>query len=257
MFRNVTQYIDLPQAAFWVFFLLFVGMCLYLRRNDKREGYPMYASPFTPQRLLGFPLPPPPHTYLLNEGGTTDTPHLYEQAGPRGTPFRKFDGTPYTPSGNPLTACLGPGAWVMRRDEPMQTEKHEPVLKPLRELEDWWIDEDETDPRGMTVFDWRWHPVGRVHDIWVDRAIRIMRLLEVELHDGSRVLVPIYHTNINERTREIHVTSLHAHQFHGIPMPARDNLITAREDERLNAYFAAGRFYRASDLTDPQLGARG
>lgn len=257
MFRNLTQHIDLAQIAFWVFFLLFLGMVWFLRRNDKREGYPMYASPFTRQRLLGFPLPPPPHTYVLNEGGRTDTPHLYQQAGPRAEPFRRFDGTPYTPVGNPLTACLGPGAWVMRRDEPMMTEKHEPVLKPLRELDDWTIAAGETDPRGMTVFDWRWRGVGRVHDIWVDRAIRIIRLLEIDLDGGGRVLTPIYHTNINEKRREVRVTALQAHQFPGIPMPAQDNLITAREDERLNAYFAAGRFYRQSDLTDPQLGARG
>ena len=38
MFRNVTQYIDLPQLAFWLFFLAFVAICYFLRKNDKREG---------------------------------------------------------------------------------------------------------------------------------------------------------------------------------------------------------------------------
>jgi hypothetical protein len=53
MFRNVTQHIDLPQIAFWLFFLAFVAICYFLRKNDKREGYPLKASPFTGERLLG------------------------------------------------------------------------------------------------------------------------------------------------------------------------------------------------------------
>ena len=34
-------------------------------------------------------------------------------------------------------------------------------------------------------------------------------------------------------------------------MPVDPGLVTAREDERLNAYYAAGRFYRDTALTDP------
>ena len=29
MFRNVTQYMDLPQLAFWLFFLAFVAICYF------------------------------------------------------------------------------------------------------------------------------------------------------------------------------------------------------------------------------------
>ena len=105
----------------------------------------------------------------------------------------------------------------------------------------------ESDLRGMAVFDWRWQPVGTVRDVWVDLGIKIIRILEVELHAGlavGPVLVPIYHTIIYENSREVRVTALRFDQFADVPRPASPDQITGREDERLNAYFAAGNFYR-------------
>lgn len=256
---SITYHIDLAQTAITLFFLVFLGLVWFLRRLDKREGYPMKASPFDPEPMLGFPPPPEPETYLLNEGGTTVAPHLYPPPDAKVKPLYPFAGTPLVPVGNPLLTPLGPGAWVMRRDEPMLTEKGELMLQPLRKLPEWRVEEGEADPRGMTVFDWRWIEIGVVHDIWVDQSIKILRLLEVELRTGlasGRVLVPIFHCTINERAREVHVTALRAHQFADIPMPVAPDRITAREDDRLNAYFAAGRFYRDTDLTEPPAGAR-
>ena len=255
---GLTAFIDLPDLAFWAFVLFFLLLVLWIRREDKREGYPMQASPFDRTELSGFPDPPgEPRTYMLNEGGETVAPHFYAQPELRARPLYPFDGTPLMPAGHPLDSPLGPGAWVMRRDEPMLTEKGELMLQPLRLLDDWHVERGEADPRGMPVFDWRWKPVGVVRDLWVDRSIKILRLLEVELDAGvvpagyglGRILVPIYHTDIAERAREVHITALEAHQLAGIPMPASLDRITAREDERLNAYFAAGRFYRDSNAT--------
>ncbi len=257
---NITSSIDLPQAAFWVFFLFFVGLVLVLRRNDKLEGYPLKSSPFNSTPLLGFPLPPEPRAYELNEGGITIAPHLYPQADVRAVPLYPFDGTPLSPVGNPLTAGLGPGAYVIRQHGPMLLENGELMLQPFNALRDWSLGANQTDTRSMTVFDWRWREIGTVHDFWVDRAIEIVRLFEVKLHaefGGGHVLVPIFHVDIKERAREIRVTALNAHQFKHIPMPAAPDRITAREDERLNAYFAAGRFYRDSPLIDPWRGAVG
>ena len=93
----------------------------------------------------------------------------------------------------------------------------------------------------MRVFDWRWAEVGVVADLWIDQSIKILRLLEVELHDGlappgtpwsRRVLVPIFHADIRERERVVHVTALRAHQFADLPMPASTDVITAREEDR-------------------------
>ena len=249
---SITYHIDFAETALVLFALGFLGIVVFLRRLDKREGYPMKASPFDPQPLLGSPLPLDPKTYLLNEGGTTVAPHHYAQPPTAVVPLYGFGGTPLSPVGNPLLAALGPGAWVMRRNEPMLTEKGELMLQPLRKLEEWSVEQGEADPRGMAVFDRRYLEIGTVHDVWVDQSIKILRLLEVELRPGlaaGRVLVPIFHTVIHEKAREVRVTALEAHQFADLPMPARPDEITAREDERLNAYFAAGYFYRDTKAT--------
>ena len=41
----ITQYIDVPQIAFWAFFLFFLGLVYYLRREDKRGRLPAGRSP--------------------------------------------------------------------------------------------------------------------------------------------------------------------------------------------------------------------
>jgi photosynthetic reaction center H subunit len=244
---SITDHIDLTESALVIFFLGFFATVWYLRRLDKREGYPMKASPFDDKPLLGYPVPPDPVTYKMHEGGETVAPHLDRDPPSAAIPLYRFDGTPLTPTGNPLLSCLGPGAWVLRRDEPMRTEKGEVMLKPLRELEEWSVARTDADPRGMTVFDRGWREIGTVYDIWVDRSIKILRLLEVELKPGlgpARVLVPIFHTHIREREREVRVTALDSRQFADVPLPARDGELTAREDDRLNAYYAAGWFHR-------------
>ena len=260
MFRNVTAFIDVPDAAWWLFFLAFIAICWVLRKNDKREGYPLVASPFAGGALLGAPEPGSPLTYVLNEGGTTSTPHYYPAPPADTAPLYPFDGTPFQPVADPLHTPLGPGAWVMRKDTPMLTEGGEKLLQPLRVCHDWSLAEGETNPRGMAVFDCRWRPVGIVADVWIDRGSRIIRHLEVELHEalgGGRVLVPIFHTVIGEHTREIRVTALSAAEFAAVPMPAEPDGITAREEDKLNCYYAAGKFYRnVPDATKPHKMSR-
>ncbi len=260
VFGHITEYIDLPQVAFWVFFGFFLLLVYYNRLWDKREGYPMKASPYNSEALLGFPLPPAKdEVYILNEGGTTTAPHFYEPGDMSAKPLYRFDGTPLTPIGNPLLAGIGPGAWVKRKDEPALTEHGDLLLRPARLLPEWSVGKGDADPRGMTVFDRRWNKVGVVHDFWIDRGIKIVRILEIDLLPGmapGRVLVPIYHTVIKEKQREIRVTALHHFQFANVPMPAKPDRITAREDDHLNAYYAAGYFYRNSPDIEPMVGTQ-
>ena len=201
--------------------------------------------------MLGAPLAAEPVTYVLNEGGTTTTPHEYPDPPASVLPLYRSDGTPFYPTADLLRTPLGPGAWVMRKNEPMLNETGELLLQPLRLCAGWAISKGEANPCGMAVFDVRWRHIGIVADVWIDRGIRIIKHLEVELRDslgGTRVLVPIFHVAINETAREIRVTALSDHEFGGIPIPAASDRITAREEDQLNAYFAAGRFYR--DMPD-------
>ena len=249
-FGSLTEHIDTAETAVWLFFIAFAGAIYYLRKLDKREGYPMKASPLDATSLIGFPAPPAPKIYPLMEGATTVAPHHYPQPPSTARPLHRFDGTPLIAVDDPLTTPLGPGAWVMRREEPMLTEKGEPMLHPLRLLPDWSVLHGDLDLRGRPVLDRRYFVVGTVHDLWIDRSMKILRLLEVRLHDappGDHVLVPIFRVDVREADREVRVTSLEAHQFAGIPRPEHPDVIGAREEERINAYFAAGRFYRDAD----------
>ena len=259
VFGQISNQLDIPTLASWAFVLFFVGLVFWLQRQSKREGYPLRASPFTAELMDGFPPPPvQPLTYILNEGGTTEAPHYYEQAPTSAKPMHFFDGTPFLPLGNPLLAGIGPGSWVMKRDEPARTEEGHLALQPLRALPGWSIQKVDSDPRGMTVYDWRWAEVGRVCDVWIDRGSKIITLFEVEMNadiHAGRVLVPIFHTVIREKTRRIRVTALWAHQFADVPMPAAAEIITGPEEERLNAYYSAGRFYRGDPTIAPALRA--
>ncbi|MBV9117235.1 MAG: photosynthetic reaction center subunit H, partial [Acetobacteraceae bacterium] len=68
MLQAFTRDIDLTQIVFAIFALFFLGLVIYLRREDKREGYPL-EDPVPGRRpLVGFPEPPPPKTYTLLEG---------------------------------------------------------------------------------------------------------------------------------------------------------------------------------------------
>lgn len=259
VFGQISEQIDLPTLAVWIFILFFVGLVFWLQVQSKREGYPLRASPFTTESMDGFPPPPEKAlTYLLNEGGTTEAPHYYPQPPTTAVPVHRFDGTAFSPVGNPLLAGIGPGSWVMKKDAPALTERGDLLLQPLTLLPEWSIEAADADPHGMIVFDRRWTEIGRVTEVWIDRGSKIVRMLEVQLHDEfragqmpGRILVPIFQTAIKEKARTIRVAALWAHQFADVPIPARPDMITGPEEERLNAYYAAGEFYRNSPLTTP------
>ena len=57
MFRNFTPYIDITQLLLYVFWFAFFGLVLYLRREDKREGYPLTSNE-PGRKVQGFPAYP-------------------------------------------------------------------------------------------------------------------------------------------------------------------------------------------------------
>ncbi|HEY5309302.1 MAG TPA: photosynthetic reaction center subunit H, partial [Casimicrobiaceae bacterium] len=40
----ITSYIDVAQIALYAFWIFFAGLIFYLRREDKREGYPLESD---------------------------------------------------------------------------------------------------------------------------------------------------------------------------------------------------------------------
>lgn len=60
------EYIDGATIAIYAFWLFFFGLVIYLRREDKREGYPL-ESPQGPRE--GWPKPGEKKTYLHRPHG--------------------------------------------------------------------------------------------------------------------------------------------------------------------------------------------
>ena len=242
MFGAITQQIDGAQLLVAVFFLFFAGLVYVLRREDKREGYPL-EDVARRMPIEGFPPIPPLKVYRLLEGGTTAMPHREPPAPIRARPLLRFPAAPLVPIGDPMLARVGPGAYPLRKDTPVLFRGDEAQVVPLRSAADWRLAHGEADPRGMQVFDSRGVEVGTVRELWVDRAVKILRYLEVELAAGPSILLPIYYATINRSRRRIRVPALLAHQFAQIPTLASPEQITAREEDAVNAYFSGGLLY--------------
>jgi photosynthetic reaction center H subunit len=246
----ITGHIDIAQLAVAVFFLFFAGLIFYLRREDKREGYPL-EEPVGDGRLLGFPEPPPPKTYRLMDGGTATVPHHDSPSVLAARPLHTCPGSPLVPTGDRLRDSVGPGSYALRREQPLSYDYDKIQVLPLRELDDWSVAKGDADPRGMTVFGADGVAAGVVRDLWVDRSVKILRYLEVDLADPASegpVLLPIYHTDISAKRRRVKVDALRAAVFVEAPRLRDPNRITAREEDQVNAFYAAARFWRGPIL---------
>ena len=58
-------YMDLAQVTLYVFWIFFACLIYYLRREDKREGYPLDSTALGGGVVHGFPRMPEPKNYLL------------------------------------------------------------------------------------------------------------------------------------------------------------------------------------------------
>lgn len=54
------EYLNLGQISIYVFWAFFALLIIYLRREDKREGYPLDTADGRRVTVEGFPKTPPP-----------------------------------------------------------------------------------------------------------------------------------------------------------------------------------------------------
>jgi photosynthetic reaction center H subunit len=240
---SLSQDIDLVQVMLVVFLLFFIGLIVYLRREDKREGYPLLSRMARRSPIIGWPAPPPVKTYRLIDGGTAQIPHDYPQEPVEHVSIPR-NGEPLHPPGDLLLAGVGAGAYTLRSEEPMRTLDGELLLMPLRDAKEWSVWRGDLDPRGKRVLGSDYRAAGKVHDIWVDRAAKILRYFEVELDDAAgTIIVPIFHTDIDRTERDIRVLVLKPEQMRLVPRLAQPDIITAREEDRINAFYAGATLY--------------
>ena len=251
----ITGYFDVAQVTLYAFWAFFAYLIIYLRREDKREGYPLIEDGLGNGRTEGWPPLPPAKTFRLPHGGVVYAPRPEDPQPPiSAEPTHPWPGSPLEPIGNPLLSGAGPAASALRSNEPDRTYVHgEPRILPMRVATDHYLDEESPDPRGLKAVGADGVVGGDVSDIWVDRSEMVVRYLEVTLPTGGSVLVPMPLIRVNETTRKVVVRSVMGKDFAAAPKLANPDLVTLREEDQISAYFASGQLYATPDRRDPFL----
>ena len=245
--------IDLAEILFTLFWFFFIGLVFYLRREDKREGYPL-ESDRAGVAVQGFPGVPESKVFRLAHGGTAMAPAEEPTRPIAAQPVASYPGAPLVPTGDPLVDGVGPASYAERSDTPDLTLYGDKRVVPMRTLSGFSVDRRDADPRGMPVFAGDRRKVGKVVDLWVDRAEPQIYYLEVELTEGDIVLVPFGFAELNTgRSPEVRVAALYKEHFANVPRLKSPNEITLLEEDKICAYFAGGMLYANPARQEPLI----
>ena len=253
----VNPNIDFAFISIISFFLFFLGLVIYLRREDRREGYPLEDDVSGRRRGSGGLLfAAQPKTFRLAHGnGTYVAPSNFREA--REFSARRTSrspGSPLEPVGNPMLAGVGPGAYAERAKRPDVTTHGLPLIVPMRVASDFSVVKGDGDPRGMIVKGTDGQPAGTVSDIWVDRSESIIRYLEVELAGSAgKVLLPMTMSLVDKRRRIVRVDAITSAQFADVPRLSSPDQVTFDEEERVTAYYGGGFLYATRTRVEPFL----
>lgn len=245
--------IDVTALALYAFALFFLVLVFYLRREDRREGYPLEDELSGAIESPGGPLSTAStKTFLLPDGkGMVTAPTSPREPVEIAAKRREnFGGAPYSPTGTGLPTGVGPGAFAQRAQWPDLDAHGNPRIVPLSTLEGIEVARQGPNPLGMAVYGADGLKAGSVADLWVDRAEHMIRYLQVETGTGG-VLAPMAMAVI--RRGAVVVDAINAADFAGAPKTAAGNQITRDEEERIVAYFGAGYLYANADRQEPWL----
>ncbi len=250
-----TGYLDVAQIALYAFWIFFAGLIYYLRREDKRDGYPLESDRSGGRiSVQGFPAIPSPKTYLLSDGTRLQWPRPQKDTRTiLAQPTAPYLGAPWQPTGNPMLDAVGPASYALRADHPDRTVDGLPMIVPLRVAAGFSVAEKDPDPRGMEVFGADRELGGTVSDIWVDRAEPQIRYLEVTTPAARRVLLPITFAKISGSKRRVTVKSILGSQFATVPALANPDQVTLLEEDKITAYYAGGTLYATPARAEPFL----
>ena len=255
---DITEYIDVAQMTLYAFFAFFIGLVLYLRREDKREGYPLLSDRSGRVLVQGFPGIPDRKTFVMPEGHVSYAPETVTEIPRTGlVASAPWPGAPMIPTGNPLVDGVGPAAWANRMDEPEVTWEGEPAIVPLRIVDGTFVEPRDVNPIGMDVIAADGLKAGTVREIWTDRSEPQIRYLEVEVPlpagDNRNVLLPMGFARISARRGIVRVKALLAAQFADVPRLKSTEQITKLEEDKVTAYFAGGHLYATPARLGPVL----
>lgn len=247
----ITSSVDVAQLVLYAFWIFFAALVYYLVRENHREGYPMVTESGRGV-ITGWPIPDP-KTYRLRDGSTVSVPT--GEIPPQqysAEPAHRWAGAPIVPTGDPMTAGVGPGAWAQRGDHPDLDFEGQPKVAPMRVSPGYGVDAGDIDPRGLPALGADGVAGGTVVDLWVDRSENLFRYLEVELADRSRrVLIPMNFARV--RRNGVEVKAILGAHFAGVPATRLPEVATMLEEEKIQAYYGAGTLYAEAGRAEPLL----
>jgi photosynthetic reaction center H subunit len=251
----ITGYIDVAQLTLYAFWIFFAGLVIYLRMEDKREGYPMVTE--RPGTFLeDFPPMPAPKTFILthNQGTVTVPREEWKEIEYKAAPVAAWPGAPHEPIGNPLLSGSGPAGYALRFDTPELTfETAQPRLAPMRVATDHSFDEDSPNPIGFEVVGLDGIAAGKVTDAWIDREESLIRYLEAKLTNDKSVLIPMPLIRVADAAEQVRLASVTGAQVLDAPTLANPDQVTLREEDHIQAYFASGHLYAKPSRQEPIL----
>jgi photosynthetic reaction center H subunit len=254
MHAAVTQHIDIAQIALYVFWAFLAAVIYYLRREDKREGYPLESERSAHITVQGFPTIPAPKKFTLADGTEIFAPRAEpkDTRDVKASPTAKWLGAPLQPDGDAMLDNVGPASYAQRADIPDATVNGTPKLVPLRAADGYHIDANDPDPRGMEVVGCDGVTGGVVRDVWVDVSEYMIRYYEVETPTRT-VLLPSTMSRVSGRTRKIAVKSILGSQFAKVPGLRKPDVVTRLEEDRICAFYAGGTLFATPERAEPLL----
>jgi photosynthetic reaction center H subunit len=248
--------LDLAMVSLIIFIGFFVYLVLYLHRESKREGYPLEVDSGGRPRVAigGYPQVPSPKTFKVAHGapvvvsGGADTRALALKR------MGQFPGSPFLPTGNPMTDGVGPASYAERADVPDAMADGSPRLRPLRAATGFSLASEDPNPVGMTVIGGDGKAAGTVREAWIDKAEYVMRYMEVEVpvSGGSRrVMLPANFTTMDVARKRVHVKSIFASQFAAVPGIRNSDVVTLLEEDKIMGYYGGGTLYADQRRQEP------
>src|SRR5215470_10770483 len=255
MRTEFTSYIDVAQVVLYGFWVFFACLIFYLRREDKREGYPLQYEGPGRRSGVGFPSYPGFKKYLLRGGHVATLPNWKnDRADAPVVPMAPWPGSPYAPTGNPMLDGVGPASYANREDTPELSMDGIPAIVPLRMDTTIFIEPRDPDPRGISVIGADGQIGGIVSEVWVDRAEMLIRYLEVDVAGaGRKVLLPMTMARINKQRGWVLVQSILGRQFADAPVVANPDQVTKLEEDKIVGYFGGGNLYATAARQEPLL----
>jgi photosynthetic reaction center H subunit len=255
MSTALTEYIDVAQVVLYAFWFFFFGLIFWLRREDRREGYPLESD--KPYRVGiqpgGGVLIPAPKTFLHPDGHISQAPDFKrDQREIKGERIAGTVGAPLQPTGDALLSNIGPASWAERQDTVEKTREGHDQIVPMRVATDYSVDAGP-DVRGWNVVAADGKVAGVIKDIWVDRADALIRYLEVDVPETGRRLLPITMALVHTEPASVEVASIKSAHFASVPTLKEPDRITVLEEEKISAFYAGGRLYADPSRVRPLL----